>query len=116
MSIAPSERQAEETYLRGHAERRFDKAVAFGGVEIFPVTGLPEERQAVVTLLAHGTSAETEWPILFQQGRYSPNCSEPAHSHADAMQIFLFCMAAFATPRLCCDLLGLWRARRDSNS
>jgi len=62
------------------------------------------------------TSAETEWPILFQQERYSPNYSEPAHSHADAMQIFRFCMAAFAILRLCCDLLGLWRARRDSNS
>ena len=35
------------------------------------------------------------------------NYSEPAHSHADAMQIFRFCMADFSILRLCCDFLGL---------
>ena len=29
------------------------------------------------------------------------------------MQIFRFCMAAFPILRLCCDFMGLWRARRD---
>ena len=38
-------------------------------------------------------SAETEWSILFQRGKYSPNCNKFARSHADAMQIFSFCMA-----------------------
>jgi hypothetical protein len=32
----------------------------------------------------------TEWRILFQE---FANCSGLAHSHADAMQIFYFCMA-----------------------
>ena len=46
-------------------------------------------------------STEKECSILFQHGRYSPNCNEFAHSHADAMQIILFCMAYF----LMCDLV-----------
>jgi hypothetical protein len=57
------------------------------------------------------SSAETEWRILFR-----PVYSEPAHSHAGAMQIFWFCMADFPILRLCCDFLDLWRAWRDSNS
>jgi len=60
-------------------------------------------------------STETEWPILFQYGRYSPNCSEFAYSHADAMQIFSFCMAPFAIPNLCCDFFALWRATVDED-
>jgi hypothetical protein len=61
-------------------------------------------------------SPETEWPILFQRGESSPNCSGCEYCHADTMQISLFCMTYFLIHNLGRYLLMFWRARRDSNS
>ena len=57
---------------------RLKKPPPLGGVEIFPDTGGAEERQALVTRFRIFSTAETEWPILFQRR------VEFARSHADA--------------------------------
>ena len=50
-------------------------------------------------------SAETEWPILLQHGRYAPHYSGFARRHANAMQIVSFCMVGLAMFELCLKIL-----------
>ena len=85
--LEEDQRQAEQTYLRGHASCRLDKVPPFGGVEIFPATGLTKEALAVVKL------APATLPRLKQNGRFcfsrgvfaelQRTCTLPCRCHAD---------------------------------
>ena len=66
---APSEHQAKQPHADGRQSRLFDEALPLMAVRYFPqpklLNKLPERRSRIVS------SAETEWPILLQQERYS---------------------------------------------
>jgi hypothetical protein len=50
---APSERQAEQSYLRRRTTCGLNEALPLGCVEIFPITGVAEEGEAIVELPEH---------------------------------------------------------------